>query len=199
MPSPSKPAKRATKPCQEPFEASAVASMSRFVRELSGLCLGRVIAHLAESAEPFEASALYSVSDEKRFVDDALRLSEFRTFRDAALFGLIKAVVDGISAADPRTAFRLLENDITQIRYKTGGFFKQHADYLSLQVFCQRMPGTGTVVHGPWIIQALHFRYTVATCRATWSKSTRFSSVLLPTASTPAVAKLASHSMLTLF
>jgi len=108
--------------------------MSRFVRELSGLSLGRVVARLAESAEPFEASALYSVSDEKRFVDEALRLSEFRTFRDAALFGLIKDIVDRISAADPRATFRLLENDITHIRYKIGGFFKQHADYQSLQV-----------------------------------------------------------------
>ena len=108
--------------------------MSRFVRELRGLVLGPVINLLANSKKPFEQSALYSVGEEKRFVDEGLRLSEFRTFEDAALFALIKDVVDGLSSVDPRTSFRLLENDITHIRYKTGGFFKKHADYLSLQV-----------------------------------------------------------------
>jgi hypothetical protein len=108
--------------------------MSRFVRELHGLDLSGIVEKLAASKKEFSSSALYSLSEDKRFVDESLRLSEFRTFEDPDLFVLVKALVDQVSSKDPRTSFRLLENDITHIRYNVGGFFKQHADYLSLQV-----------------------------------------------------------------
>lgn len=107
---------------------------TRFVREIHDIDVASLAAYLNKSEAPFQSSALYSVADEGRFVDETLRLSKFRTFSDAALFGIVRHIVDGISDADPKTTFRLVENDITHIRYETGGFFKPHADYLSLQV-----------------------------------------------------------------
>jgi hypothetical protein len=48
------------------------------------------------------------------------------------LFGLAQAVVVQVAAGDALNDLYLLKNDVTHIVYETGGFFKKHADYLSL-------------------------------------------------------------------
>jgi hypothetical protein len=104
--------------------------MAQFIVELSGLPTDALVAYLAASPAPFGPSALYTVATEERIVDPEQRLSTFRALTDPAAFALAEALVAGISL--PHAALSLVRNDVTHIKYATGGFFRPHQDYLSL-------------------------------------------------------------------
>ena len=89
-------------------------------------------AWLDSCAQPMAPSALYEVAGARRAVDEALRLSRFRAISDPRLFELARDLVASLAQADELNDYTLLLNDVTHIRYERGGFFKAHADYLSL-------------------------------------------------------------------
>lgn len=85
-----------------------------------------------ENDNPFSPSQVYnSLSDEKIIRPD-LRLSEFRTFQDKKLFEIGNKILNIINTDLSGRKFVIFENNITQIRYQPGGYFKSHEDYLSL-------------------------------------------------------------------
>jgi hypothetical protein len=104
----------------------------QFVRELRDLPVAALQAALAARTEPFEASELYVVATASKLVDPTQRVSSFRRLRDAALFDQCDALVRAVSDADPLNAFSLRRNDATHIVYPTGGFFREHRDFLSV-------------------------------------------------------------------
>jgi hypothetical protein len=60
-----------------------------------------------------------------------LRKSTFRSITDAKLFDLVESILAKVNHDDPSYKYTLRRNDITHIKYETGGFFKRHRDYLS--------------------------------------------------------------------
>ena len=105
----------------------------QYVRELGpGLPTSRLRAFLDGCAQPFAGSQLYSSLRGEKFVDESLRLSRFRSIVDAELFAIASELVDAVSAGDPLNSFSLVPNDVTHIVYDKGGFFRAHADFLSL-------------------------------------------------------------------
>jgi len=103
----------------------------QFVRELRGLPVAALQAALAANSEPFQASELYVVATASKVVDTTQRISSFRLIRDPALFALCDALVATLSQADMHCNFTLRHNDVTHIVYETGGFFREHRDFLS--------------------------------------------------------------------
>ena len=90
--------------------------------------------YLQQCEVPFEPSQLYSSKEKRKFTDTSLRQSEFRALVDDRLFSLASDIVKAISNEGNNPMgleFELVRNDCTHIRYREGGFFKRHADYLS--------------------------------------------------------------------
>jgi len=107
-------------------------SGSGFFCEVNGLNVHKVQAYLEESNKSFEQSELYVSAEEKNLVDTSLRNSKFRKFTDAKLFDLVEPFVSHLSEEDPLLCYTLRRNDVTHIKYETGGFFGKHTDYLSV-------------------------------------------------------------------
>ena len=104
-----------------------------FVRELSGLSIAPVLAHLASSQIPFEASQLYDSQKDEKISDPSLRRSKFRLFKDARLFDMLQdGIIGEVNRTDTSKTYYLVRNDITHIVYGPGDFFKRHSDYLSV-------------------------------------------------------------------
>ena len=108
----------------------------RVVREIDlstiGVDLSPIIGYLASSSAPFASSLLYSSGEKRKYEDPSQRLSQFRAIVDHDLFNLADSIVQQISNADSNMNFSLVRNDVTQIKYVAGGFFKAHQDFLSL-------------------------------------------------------------------
>lgn len=83
--------------------------------------------HIMSSDKPYQDSLLFLPKEQKKVLDKGERQSQFRTFTDDKLFELADKLVRTISSD-----LVLVRNDLTQIRYESGGFFKPHKDYLSL-------------------------------------------------------------------
>eukprot|EP00976_Prorocentrum_cordatum_P091200 1188430-Prorocentrum_minimum.AAC.4 len=82
--------------------------------------------------QSFEKSLLYSSASDSKFVDESLRMSTFRAIKDPALFDLCEPIISSVNQGSrSQYTYKLLLNDITHIKYATGGFFKKHKDYLS--------------------------------------------------------------------
>lgn len=79
----------------------------------------------------FNDSLLYHPDSQAKILDPNIRTSEFRLFTEDALFDLAEKYIGLINIADPDYDYILQRNDLTHIRYSTGGFFKPHSDYLS--------------------------------------------------------------------
>lgn len=110
--------------------------MSNFIKEypiLNQETLNLISKDVNENRMPFEDSMMYSQAADEKFIDKNIRLSEFRTFETKSMFDKFKILVDEINKQDKFQSYKLVENDITHIKYKTGGFFKKHDDYLSLK------------------------------------------------------------------
>ena len=64
-------------------------------------------------------------------------MSEFRAItNDDELWDACERIVATVSAEDANYTYALVRNDATHLRYKPGGFFKVHQDFLSLQSNC---------------------------------------------------------------
>lgn len=55
----------------------------------------------------------------------------FRSITDAKLFDLVDSIISRVNQDDTSYTYSLRRNDVTHIKYETGGFFKKHRDYLS--------------------------------------------------------------------
>lgn len=75
---------------------------------------------------------MYSKELDEKFIDKELRSSIFKTYKNKELFNLFKLIVSSINTNDKLEHFKLVENDITHIKYKEGDFFEKHDDYLSV-------------------------------------------------------------------
>ena len=102
------------------------------VKLVQGLDCTDIDELLADCQQPFEDSMLYSAGADAKFVDKSTRLSKYRAIVDARLFDATAAMLSQISAADAEYDYTLVRSDVTQIVYEAGGFFKRHADFLSL-------------------------------------------------------------------
>ena len=79
----------------------------------------------------FETSELYSSATNARIIDEELRKSRFRLFKDREIFDLVDQTVRWLNESDKEYCYQLRRDDITEIHYKKGDFFKKHKDYLS--------------------------------------------------------------------
>lgn len=104
----------------------------QYVREISGLDTTALCAYLQTSAQPFEFSQLFDASTGKKVVDDTERSSHFRAIKDPKLFEIAERLVEQVSASDESRHLSLVRNDVTQIVYQEGDFFKKHQDYLAV-------------------------------------------------------------------
>ena len=95
-----------------------------------------IYSYLDKCEAPFQDSKLYDSTREEKFVDKSLRLSEFRELKDDEIFSLSEHLVDVVNAKEREEergrVFSLVRNDVTHIKYRKGGFFRRHADFLSL-------------------------------------------------------------------
>lgn len=105
----------------------------QFIEEFTGIDVSTLRAYFAACDKPFAVSQLYSSVKDEKFVDESLRLSKYRAITDPALFDIVQGILDKLTAADLTNMYTVVRNDITQIVYGPGGFFKQHRDFLSMR------------------------------------------------------------------
>jgi len=102
------------------------------IQTFQNLDITKIQNYLTTCDMPFESSQLYSSKRDEKFVDKDLRKSVFRAIVDPTLFDLVEGVVQNLNQGnDNGYQFMLRKNDITHIKYETGGFFKRHRDFLS--------------------------------------------------------------------
>ena len=104
--------------------------MAQFIHKFSGLNTSALVSFLASSSLPFSPSTLYDLKEEETILDESLRLSTVRKFKDPAAFALIDSLMATLHL--PHVNLTLLHDDVTHIKYKKGGYFSPHHDYLSL-------------------------------------------------------------------
>ena len=102
------------------------------VQAISNLDVSGIIAFLQGNNREFQPSQLYMPVDDEKVVDLDKRVSEFRVFTDEALFEAAEIIVKQLSERSDTREYVLVRNDLTHIRYRAGGFFKRHQDFLSL-------------------------------------------------------------------
>jgi len=102
------------------------------VRVVEGLDTSSVEQLLNNCMQPYQDSMLYSAGADAKFVDKSTRLSQYRALVNEAVFSATAELLASISQVDARFDYTLVQSDVTQIVYKAGGFFKRHADFLSL-------------------------------------------------------------------
>ena len=102
------------------------------VQAISNLDVSAIIAFLQGNDREFQPSQLYMPVDDEKVVDLDKRVSEFRVFTDEALFESAEIIVKQLSERSDTREYVLVRNDLTHIRYRAGGFFKRHQDFLSL-------------------------------------------------------------------
>lgn len=86
--------------------------------------------YINKSDKEFKTSLLYDPSEEKKIIDTNVRNSEFRLFTDEELFQKIENLLKDINEKNKYYNFLLVRNDVTNIKYKEGQYFKEHEDYL---------------------------------------------------------------------
>lgn len=102
------------------------------VRVVDDLDTAHILQLLDDCQQPFEDSMLYSAGADAKFVDKSTRLSRYRAIVQQPLFDASALLLQQISMADDKYDYTLVRSDVTQIVYSEGGFFKRHADFLSL-------------------------------------------------------------------
>lgn len=71
----------------------------------------------------FKASMVYESDTDRKLVKREKRISMYKTFSEGPLFDMCEQVINKINEQDDYLEF---------IKYKKGGYFKPHEDYLSL-------------------------------------------------------------------
>ena len=92
------------------------------------------LAAASEDTTPFATSELYSSETNAKILDLELRRSRFRLFaqgKHREIFDIVDQTVQWLNESDQEYSYQLRRNDITEIRYARGDFFKKHKDYLS--------------------------------------------------------------------
>lgn len=105
----------------------------QFIEEFAGIDVGPLRAYFAACGAPFEVSKLYNSVRDEKFVDESLRLSKYRAITDPALFDIVQKMLDNLTEKDTTNMYTVVRNDVTQIVYGPGGFFKAHRDFLSMR------------------------------------------------------------------
>ena len=108
--------------------------MSNFIREYTTLqseYISKICDYVTSDVSPFEKSELYMIKEQTKTIDESFRVSEFKRLIKQDLFDLVDNLISEINKVDKTYNFFLVRNDLTYIRYKEGGFFKAHEDYLS--------------------------------------------------------------------
>lgn len=93
---------------------------------------GALVDLILGDAAPWSASHMYDRADDESRVDTGLRRSRFKTFTSPKALAAAAALVKAVSDADADYDFVLRRDDVTVLHYDTGGFFKPHADYVTL-------------------------------------------------------------------
>lgn len=103
------------------------------VRSFAGApAIADIQSYLASKKDvPFETSELYSSEHDAKILDLKQRKSRFRLFADDEIFRLVEQTVQMLNETDKEYSYLLHKNDITEIRYQEGDYFKRHKDYLS--------------------------------------------------------------------
>lgn len=104
----------------------------QFVQEHPVLNINELEQSLNAINVPFQPSQVYNAQSDTKLVKPELRLSEFRTLDDSKLFEEADKLISYINSKQSGKKFILHKNDIMHIRYKGGGYFKPHEDYLSV-------------------------------------------------------------------
>ena len=100
---------------------------SILARSFTGFpCLQEIRAFLASGTESFQKSELYSSSVDAKIIDESLRKSKFRTFKDGELFSLVDNIVGWLNTSDPTFIYQLRRDNVTETRYEAGGHFLKH-------------------------------------------------------------------------
>ena len=114
-----------------------MSSASAFLGELHGLPIAKIREYIEACEQQFEASQLYSPAAEAKYIDMEQRRSQFRAIVDPELFAMCDDLVTMLNSSQHGIAgsrrFSLVRNDVTEIRYRRGGFFRRHQDFLSVQ------------------------------------------------------------------
>jgi hypothetical protein len=85
-----------------------------------------------QEEDNFNKSLLYSAATKEKLLDENERKSFFKIIKNKQLFDCFQNILDKINENDDIYNFYIYRNDITFIKYGTGGFFKSHTDYLSV-------------------------------------------------------------------
>lgn len=105
----------------------------QFIQEHCVENVGVIESVLNSISDPFEPSLVYNAANDEKLVRTDLRLSEFRTIVNDKLFDEADKLIQCINAKQTNgKQFILHKNDIMHIKYKGGGYFKAHEDYLSV-------------------------------------------------------------------
>ena len=81
---------------------------------------------VAPMYQPFEQSKLFLSDTKEKIVDEDKRRSKYRAIVDGELFDLAENLVQHLSSLDKEKDYLLVRNDVTNIVYTEGGFFKVH-------------------------------------------------------------------------
>ncbi|KAI9026319.1 hypothetical protein DFJ74DRAFT_717457 [Hyaloraphidium curvatum] len=104
----------------------------QFVKEAVGLDVEPIRKLLRENPTPFKPSEVYNVAEDRKHVNKDMRRSVFRSMTDAKLFDAAQELVAAFAAQDKLHDWFLFRNDVTEIHYSPGDFFRRHQDYLSI-------------------------------------------------------------------
>ena len=109
--------------------------MTQFVKEFDILdkpIQQQICSFFKNNTKEFNVSMIYNTKEEQKLHDLDKRQSYFRTFTDSIIFNLVQKYINEINKLDDIYTYILVKNDITQVKYYQGGYFKPHEDYLSL-------------------------------------------------------------------
>lgn len=110
-------------------------TMSQFIKEfgiIDNEIQKNIIEYIKKDESEFSPSQLYVPADEKKIIDVDKRQSAFKAIVKKELFELADKLIQKLNIIDTFSEYTLIRNDITYIKYETGGFFKPHEDYLSV-------------------------------------------------------------------
>jgi len=86
-----------------------------------------------DTETPFEKSVIFDPKKEEHEYLPEKRMSIYRRFMNTEIFDLCESIVEQINSKNKTLFFKLVKNDVTHIKYKSGCFFKRHEDYLSIR------------------------------------------------------------------
>lgn len=99
---------------------------------LNNEILEEMFEYVDKSSIEFEDSMVYAQIDKEKLYAPETRNSKFRLIKDKHIFDICNKYIDVINSKNKYIHYILQKNDVTNIRYGKGDFFKQHEDFLSI-------------------------------------------------------------------